>query len=73
MGLMSKMAVIKVVREYSQVTAILVLACRETATRMKKLLIWMVPFTSSFVGWFHKWYRFNGNLMVSNGTLASFQ
>ena len=46
--------------------AIFILACKEIVTRVKKLLIWMVLLPFKFVGWFHQWYRFNGNLMVSN-------
>ena len=42
--------------------AIFLLDCKEMATRVKKLLIWMVL----FIGWFRQWYHFNSNLMLSN-------
>ena len=45
----SKMAVRKVDRNYyGQVMAIFLLACNEMATRMEKLLIWMVPLHFEF-------------------------
>ena len=50
------------------------IACKEMATRVKNLLIWMILLHFKFHQLVSpmpsKWYRFNGNLIMSNDILA---